>query len=115
ATDPVCHLPIILTSGHSTPTDVRRSRDIGANFFVAKPLSAKVLLDRILWVSRDRRPFVEVGDFIGPDRRFKFEGPPPGCEGRRSSDATDPLGSSDGPNMSQNEIDSLLKPQKVLL
>lgn len=113
--EPGCHLPIILTSGHSTPSDVKRSRDTGANFFVAKPLSAKVLLERILWVARDKRAFLEVGQFVGPDRRVKFEGPPPGCEGRRASDMMAPLTDADGPNMSQNEIDSLLRPQKVML
>jgi CheY-like chemotaxis protein len=78
--------PIILISGHATPTLVRRSRDCGANFFVAKPLTAATLLERILWVSRDKRPYVEVGDYLGPDRRFKSEGPPEGL-GRRGADS----------------------------
>lgn len=79
--------PIILVSGHSTPALVRRSRDCGANFFVAKPLTPATLLERILWVARDKRPFVEVGDYLGPDRRFKEEGPPQGEHGRRGSDS----------------------------
>jgi DNA-binding response OmpR family regulator len=79
-------VPIILISGHSTPALVRRSRDCGANFFVAKPLTPSTLLERILWVSRDTRPFVEVGEYLGPDRRFKVEAPPEG-PGRRGSDA----------------------------
>jgi DNA-binding response OmpR family regulator len=78
--------PIILVSGHSTPSAVRRSRDSGANFFVAKPLTASTLLERILWVARDKRPFVEVGDYLGPDRRFKEQGPPSGNTGRRARD-----------------------------
>ena len=79
-------MPIILISGHSTPTLVRRSRDCGANFFVAKPLTPHTLLERILWVARDKRPFVEVGEYLGPDRRFK-ELAPPGGAGRRVSDS----------------------------
>ena len=78
-------VPIILISGHSTPTLVRRSRDCGANFFVAKPLTPNTLLERILWVARDKRPFVEVGEYLGPDRRFKQQ-PPPGA-GRRAGDS----------------------------
>jgi len=81
--------PVILVSGHSTPSMVRRSRDSGANFFVAKPLTATTLLERILWVARDKRPFVEVGEYLGPDRRFKEKGPPEGAAGRRTNDDTD--------------------------
>lgn len=77
--------PIILVSGHSTPSAVRQARDSGANFFVAKPLTPSTLLDRILWVARDKRPFVEVGQYLGPDRRFKLEEPPSGA-GRRTND-----------------------------
>jgi DNA-binding response OmpR family regulator len=80
-------VPIILISGHSTPTLVRRSRDCGANYFVTKPLTPATLLERILWVARDKRPFVEVGEYLGPDRRFKQDGPPDGGIGRRGSDA----------------------------
>lgn len=82
-------VPVILVSGHSTPTMVRRSRDSGANFFIAKPLTATTLLERILWVARDKRPFVEVGEYLGPDRRFKEKGPPEGAVGRRTHDETD--------------------------
>ncbi|MBC7769536.1 MAG: response regulator [Phycisphaerales bacterium] len=78
--------PIILVSGHSTPSMVRRARDSGANYFVAKPLTPATLLDRILWVARDKRPFVEVGEYLGPDRRFKDDGPPLGGAGRRVGD-----------------------------
>lgn len=79
-------IPIILVSGHSTPSSVRHARDSGANFFVAKPLTPATLLDRILWVSRDKRPYVEVGKYLGPDRRFKVEEPPTG-NGRRNNDS----------------------------
>ena len=33
-----------------------------------------LLLERILWVARDSRPFLEVGDYLGPDRRFRHSG-----------------------------------------
>ncbi len=87
-------IPIILVSGHSTSTAVKLSRDAGANFFIAKPLTAKTLLERILWVARDKRPFIEVGEYLGPDRRFKANGPPKGVAGRRDSDRHDEIEAS---------------------
>ncbi len=79
-------VPIILVSGHSTTAAVMLSRDAGANFFVAKPFTPKVLLERIMFVARDKRPYVEAGAYTGPDRRWKGDGPPDGTPGRRNSD-----------------------------
>jgi DNA-binding response OmpR family regulator len=114
-TDPLRYVPIIIASGHSTAAEVKRSRDLGANFFIAKPIAPNVLLQRILWVANDRRPFVEVAKYVGPDRRFKFEGPPPGEDGRRDADLKNPIAEMGGPNMSQDEINNLIKPQRVSL
>lgn len=115
STTPNAFTPVILISGHVRASDVMRARDTGANFFVTKPITPSTLLARILFVSRDKRPFVEIGDFIGPDRRFKFEGPPAGSDGRRGGDLKSPLGVADEPNMSQNEIDMMIKPQRVMI
>lgn len=112
---PNAYAPVILVSGHVRASDVARARDTGANYFVTKPLTPKALLQRIMFVVRDKRPFVEVGNFIGPDRRFKFEGPPAGNDGRRDGDLKAPLGHAEEPNMSQNEIDMLIKPQRVMI
>jgi len=114
--DPMRATPIIMLSGYSTITTVNRARDAGANFFVAKPITPKVLLDRVLWIGRDARNFIEVSSgYCGPERRFKFEGPPPGCEGRRADDLKAPLGDSSAPNMSQDEVNFMIKPQRVQL
>lgn len=114
--DPTRAVPVIMMSGYSTMTSVSRARDCGANFFVAKPLTPKVLLARLLWIGRDNRNFVEIeSGYCGPDRRFKFEGPPPGCEGRRHDDLKAPLGDSSEPNMSQDEVNFMIKPQRVQL
>ncbi len=112
---PNAYAPVILVSGHVRASDVARARDTGANFFVTKPLTPKALLQRIMFVVRDKRPFIEVEKFVGPDRRCKFEGPPPGSEGRREGDLKAPLGHAEEPNMSQNEIDMLIKPQRVVI
>jgi len=108
-------VPVILVSGHVRAADVARARDTGANFFVAKPLTPSVLLQRIMFVARDKRDFVEIGEYIGPNRRFKFEGPPVGSDGRRDNDMKAPLGGADEPNLSQNEIDNFIKPQRVMI
>lgn len=79
-------VPIILVSGHTTSAAVMLSRDAGANFFVAKPFTPKVLLERIMYIARDKRPYVEAGKYIGPDRRWKGDGPPDGTPGRRNND-----------------------------
>ena len=79
-------VPIILVSGHSTSAAVMLSRDAGANFFVAKPFTPKVLLERIMFIARDRRPYVDAGTYVGPDRRWKGDGPPDGTPGRRGGD-----------------------------
>ena len=81
-------VPIILVSGHSTNAAVMLSRDAGANFFVAKPFTPKVLLERIMFIARDKRPYVDAGRYVGPDRRWKGDGPPDGTPGRRGGDMT---------------------------
>ncbi|WP_395646726.1 response regulator [Terricaulis sp.] len=114
--EPNRFVPIILISGFAPASKVGAARDSGANFFIVKPVSPKVLLERILWIARDNRPFVAMDDgYQGPDRRFKFAGPPIGSDGRRGSDLKDPITDASEPNMSQSEIDALLKPQKVSL
>lgn len=107
--------PVILVCGHVHSSDVARGRDTGANFILTKPLSPTVLLQRLMWVVRDQRPFVQAGDFIGPDRRFKFEGPPEGSDGRRAEDLTSPLGEAQQPNLSAEALEAMMKPQRVAL
>jgi CheY-like chemotaxis protein len=76
-------VPAVMISGHTPQSKVAKARDCGANFIVARPLTPAVLLDRILWVARDIRPMLEAGDYSGPDRRFKDQGPPEGQAERR--------------------------------
>jgi CheY-like chemotaxis protein len=72
--NPNAFTPVIMTASHIRRGRVAEARDCGANFVVTKPFSAAMLLERILWVARDDRPFLEVGDYLGPDRRFRNEG-----------------------------------------
>lgn len=76
--NPNAFCPVIMTASHIRRGRLYQARDCGANFLVTKPFSAAMLLERILWVARDNRPFLEVGDYFGPDRRFRdeeWEGP----------------------------------------
>lgn len=71
--EPNAFAPVIMTAAHVRRSKVTEARDCGANFLITKPFSAGVLLERIVWVARDARPFLEVGDYFGPDRRFRSE------------------------------------------
>lgn len=85
--NPVRFVPIIVTTGYTQFRMITEARDAGASVIVKKPLSAQVLLDHIHWVGRTQRAFIEAGDYVGPDRRFKSIGPPNG-KGRREGDPT---------------------------
>ena len=69
--EPNAFVPIIMTAGHVRKSKVGDVRDCGANFLITKPFSPASLLQRLIWVARDARPFLQVGDYRGPDRRFK--------------------------------------------
>ena len=84
--EPNSFTPAIILTGHTQVSNVRKARDCGANFIVAKPVSPSVLLERILWVARESRPFVACDTYVGPDRRYRDVGPPEGVEGRRRED-----------------------------
>ena len=106
--------PVIILTGYAQLGNVTAARDAGANIVVRKPVSPVVLLDHIVWAARMPRPFVETSNYIGPDRRFKYAGPPEGV-GRRDTDLPPEVGIAVEPNMSQDEIDSLVKSNKVAL
>ena len=69
--EPNAFVPVIMTAAHIPRTRVAEARDCGANFVITKPFSASTLLERIVWVARDGRPFLEIGEYFGPDRRFR--------------------------------------------
>jgi CheY-like chemotaxis protein len=108
----VKYMPIVVLTGYTQYSNVVTLRDCGANIVVRKPVSPNILFDHIAWSARTERPFIETDNYIGPDRRFKNTGPPDGL-GRRKTDLTSEIGVAKEPNMSQDEIDSLLKPTKV--
>lgn len=106
-------VPILALTGYSNSHTVTALRDAGAHLVMKKPPSAQALYDRIAWVSKSPRDFIETENYAGPDRRFKFIGPPGGV-GRRASDLPAELGDAMEPNMSQDEIDNLMRPTRVV-
>jgi len=79
--------PVIMITGHSTMTRVQEARNAGVNEFLAKPLTARGVIERLDRVVEHPRPYVRTGDYFGPDRRRRadsdFQGP-----WRRQGDGT---------------------------
>ncbi len=84
------YLPIIMLTGSVSRDLVLQARDAGINEFVAKPMTAQALLNRLNAVIFRPRAFVKTADYFGPDRRRKqdelYEGP-----WRRAEDADRPV------------------------
>lgn len=115
STDPVIqHATIIILTGHTILANVESARNSGANIVVKKPVSPSILFDRISWAAKNDRLFIETSTYVGPDRRFRFLGPPDGI-GRRSTDLPVEIGDASEPNLQQCEIDSFIKPVRISL
>lgn len=112
--EPNRYTPVIAVTGHTLQSQIVSARDCGAHFVVAKPMTPTILMDRILWVARGGRMFVEAENFIGPDRRFKHDGVPEGV-GRRREDLSSTVGKATQPNLSQDEVNDVVKPQRASL
>ena len=78
------YLPIIMLSGHGDREHVCKARDAGVNMFMAKPVSAKAMYERLVWMVNNPLPFIRSGGYFGPDRRHRDLGPPDGIAERRA-------------------------------
>lgn len=83
---PNCFAPVLMTAAHTPEADVAKARDCGAHFILAKPLTPMAMLERIIWIAREGRQFVECDVYSGPDRRFHEDALPEGRAGRRRAD-----------------------------
>lgn len=63
------YVPIIFMTALSSGKRVAEARDSGITEFLRKPFTAESLYKRIEVIVEKPRPFVQSGDFIGPDRR----------------------------------------------
>jgi YesN/AraC family two-component response regulator len=61
--------PVIMITGHSTFARVNEAREAGVNEFLAKPLTARGVLDRVGLVIDHPRSYVKTETYFGPDRR----------------------------------------------
>lgn len=80
------YAPILMMTAHTEISRVAAARDAGVTGFLKKPISARVLFERMSAALLDPRMFVRAGDYFGPDRRH---GVSPSYAGpfRRESDA----------------------------
>jgi two-component system chemotaxis response regulator CheY len=72
-------VPVIMLTGHTHIDRVRQARDAGINEFIAKPVSVKTMMSRLLAVIENPRPFVRTKSYFGPCRRrrgdMEYRGP----------------------------------------
>ncbi len=73
------YVAVIMLTGHSEKNRVTAARDAGVTEFLAKPVSAKGLYERIVNVVANPRPFIKTQNYFGPDRRrtvkLNYSGP----------------------------------------
>ena len=81
------YVPIIMMTGHSEKRRVTAARDAGVTEFLAKPVSAKGLYERIVNVIVNPRPFIKTKTYFGPDRRRSTVSTYTGPERRKGAKA----------------------------
>jgi two-component system chemotaxis response regulator CheY len=62
-------VPVIMLTGHTSLDHVRQARDGGVNEFIAKPVSVKTMMSRLVSVIEHPRPYVRTSVYFGPCRR----------------------------------------------
>lgn len=67
--NPCTDAPIIMLTAHTERAIVEMARDAGIDEILAKPISAKALMQRLHAITHERRPFVRAANYVGPDRR----------------------------------------------
>jgi len=85
AKSPNPYVPLLMLTAHTETSRVAAARDAGVSGFVKKPISARVLFERMTSALTDARLFIRTDSYMGPDRR---RGQAPGYAGpfRRESD-----------------------------
>ncbi|MFA6267108.1 MAG: response regulator [Pseudolabrys sp.] len=81
------YVAIIMLTGHSEKKRVTSARDAGITEFLAKPISAKGLYERIVNVVVNPRPFIRTRTYFGPDRRRNANASYVGPERRKGGKA----------------------------
>jgi len=66
---PMPDIPIIILTGHCERWRVVEAVRLGVNEYLTKPVSAKALYDRLISITTQPRPVVQLGDYYGPEPR----------------------------------------------
>jgi two-component system, chemotaxis family, chemotaxis protein CheY len=66
---PYPNVPIIMLTGHSERWRVEEAMRLGVNEYLLKPVSGKMLTDRLVATLTRPRPTVKVGRYYGPEPR----------------------------------------------
>ena len=66
---PYPNVPMVMLTGHSECWRVEEAMRLGVNEYLLKPVSGKMLLDRLLSTLTRPRPIVKVGRYYGPEAR----------------------------------------------
>lgn len=66
---PMPDIPIIILTGHCERWRVVEAVRLGVNEYLTKPVSAKSLYDRLISITTQPRPVVQMGDYYGPEPR----------------------------------------------
>jgi two-component system, chemotaxis family, chemotaxis protein CheY len=64
-------IPIFAVFGGPRRRDVEMARDQGITDVICRPMSPKIVTDKLRAALRAPRPFIAAPDFFGPDRRAK--------------------------------------------
>lgn len=83
---PNAYVPIIMLTGHTQMKRVQIARDAGVNEFLAKPVSARKIYQRIHSILEKPRQFIRTPSYFGPDRRRKNDPEYSGKERRKQHD-----------------------------
>lgn len=81
------YVPIIVLSSHAHLKNVHRARDLGADYFLVKPIIPRDLAEALEWlINIKERNFVRTDTYFGPDRRSFRRGAYEGQERRKPAE-----------------------------
>jgi two-component system, chemotaxis family, chemotaxis protein CheY len=66
---PMPDIPIIMLTGYGERWRIVEAIRLGVNEFLCKPVSAKVLMDRLISILIKPRASVQIGSYYGPEPR----------------------------------------------
>jgi two-component system, chemotaxis family, chemotaxis protein CheY len=81
---PKPEMSIIMLTGETDVETLTLARDAGVTEFMAKPFTAQAIMARLNAVIKRPRPFIQVKNYSGPDRRRRVVAPEETGERRNS-------------------------------